>query len=118
MSGGSFGYGPYDMDVCAQYIGELLRDDFRYHDDCEGLTVDRLQGLTPDDREDFLIEAGTLMVLLVNVKRRLKELDYMLAQDTGPAECLKVWRYLSTKKMLELKLNENGDLEKGHSSPE
>lgn len=88
MSGGRFDHKQWQILHIAEDIDQLVKDDFRRHDEefCTGrpFVIDHIACDTPEQRQAIVDEAKCLVVDLRDIYERVRNLDYLLSGDDGP----------------------------------
>ena len=97
MSGGSFDYGYFKVQMLADEIENMFVNDGKYEDEDythDGFgkrpmtTYDRIGDATPEERELILDEVHKLIKDLNNCAVRAKELEWYMSGDTGATSYL------------------------------
>ena len=97
MSGGSFDYGYFKVQMLADEIENMFVNDGKYQgEDCihDGFSkrpmveYDRIEDATPEERELILNEVNKLIKDLNNCAKRAKELEWYMSGDTGATSYL------------------------------
>ncbi len=98
MSGGSFDYGYFKVQMLADEIENMFVNDGKYEGEDythNGFgkrpltTYDRIGDATPEERELILNEVHKLIKDLNNCAFRAKELEWYMSGDTGATSYLK-----------------------------
>jgi hypothetical protein len=98
MSGGSFDYGYFKVQMLADEIENMFVNDGKYEGEdytYDGfskrpmVTYDRIGDASPEERELILDEVHKLIKDLNNCATRAKELEWYMSGDTGATSYLK-----------------------------